>query len=166
MLNNDKNKFSQKKGFLMKISKKPLLAVFLFAVSLSTYAMDEDLDSLIQKYPIKWNLIFNNLHPLSTGIKIVNTYRTQNGRTMLLHAIISKNIQAVKTLLIKYHANPNTPDISGITPLMSACILIDVECVKILLAHGANPSLKFRDGRTCLDFLTVALTPGAPIDLS
>ena len=52
-------------------------------------------------------------------------------------------------LLINAGADPNQPDVDGLTPLM-ACN--SPEIAVCLMNHGANPSLRNDDGQTAYDF--------------
>ena len=53
-------------------------------------------------------------------------------------------------LLIKYGANIDSQTNTGVTPLMEACLTGNLKAVKILLAHGANYSLKDKSGHDAL----------------
>lgn len=58
-----------------------------------------------------------------------------------------KGLDAAR-LLLKYGANPNIPEDSGMTPLMWACSGDDEPLIKLLLASGADPKLRTKQGRT------------------
>lgn len=47
-------------------------------------------------------------------------------------------------------ADPDLADPSGLTPLMLAASEGEVACVSMLLAAGANPSLRARSGRDAI----------------
>jgi hypothetical protein len=69
-----------------------------------------------------------------------------------LHAI-DKMPDQVAALLLEQGANPNAVDkINGLTPLHIAVdgVDCDIEKVKLLLAHGADPSTETREGCTAL----------------
>jgi hypothetical protein len=56
--------------------------------------------------------------------------------------------------LLDAHANPNARDVRGMTPLMLSVASEnqDPKVVKMLLAAGADPSIKSTDGETALDW--------------
>lgn len=66
--------------------------------------------------------------------------------TPLLEACFNKNIDLIKVLILS-GANVNSRNKIGFTPLIYACtmkwnIIERIECVKLLLEHGANPNIK------------------------
>ncbi|XP_055849071.1 transient receptor potential channel pyrexia isoform X2 [Episyrphus balteatus] len=64
-----------------------------------------------------------------------------------LHFAIDRNaVECVETLL-KYGANPNTPQVYTETPLHTACALGNKKCVELLLAHGADVRPQFGEGK-------------------
>ncbi|XP_055903474.1 transient receptor potential channel pyrexia [Eupeodes corollae] len=64
-----------------------------------------------------------------------------------LHFAIDRNaVECVETLL-KYGANPNTPQVYTETPLHTACALGNTKCVELLLAHGADVRPQFGEGK-------------------
>lgn len=64
-----------------------------------------------------------------------------------LNAVISNNIPRIKVLLDQ-GINVNTPDVIGYTALHRAANAGNKECVKLLLAHGADVHAKNKDGET------------------
>ncbi|MFQ9835005.1 MAG: ankyrin repeat domain-containing protein [Akkermansia muciniphila] len=71
-----------------------------------------------------------------------------------LHLVCTKEKPAERLiplieLLINAGADPNQPDVDGLTPLM-ACN--SPEIAVCLMNHGANPSLRNDDGQTAYDF--------------
>jgi uncharacterized protein len=71
------------------------------------------------------------------------------GWTPLYRSIYDSNIVVV-SLLLKHLANPNKPDNLGLTPLHRALYnrskgAIYITLVKLLLDHGANPHLSFKN---------------------
>jgi ankyrin repeat protein len=76
--------------------------------------------------------------------------RDKHGFTPLGHAASDGNLEAVEFLL-KSGANVNRRSAGG-SPLHSACAWSQLKIVKVLLAHGANPSALDEDGRTPLYF--------------
>ncbi len=71
----------------------------------------------------------------------------KSGDTPLLQA---KNSETAE-LLLKGKADPNLAKSGGISPLMRAASLGDLEQCKLLLAWGANPRLKDKHGQTAAD---------------
>lgn len=64
-----------------------------------------------------------------------------------LHFAIDRNaIECVETLL-KYGADPNTPQVYTETPLHTACALGFTKCVELLLTHGADVRSQFGEGK-------------------
>ncbi|XP_037939903.1 transient receptor potential channel pyrexia [Teleopsis dalmanni] len=64
-----------------------------------------------------------------------------------LHFAIDRNaIECVETLL-KYGADPNTPQVYTETPLHTACALGFSKCVELLLSHGADVRSQFGEGK-------------------
>ena len=71
-----------------------------------------------------------------------------------LHLVCTKEKPAERLiplieLLIKAGADPNQPDIDGLTPLM-ACNSLEIAVC--LMDNGANPALRNDDGQTAYDF--------------
>src|SRR6266850_3298856 len=67
----------------------------------------------------------------------------------LINAVKSRDTAAVRTLL-KQHADPNTPDVDGTTPLIWAAHNGDSETGKLLIAAGANVKATNRYGVNAL----------------
>ncbi|MBW8863696.1 MAG: ankyrin repeat domain-containing protein, partial [Verrucomicrobia bacterium] len=75
--------------------------------------------------------------------------RNKSGATPLMSAVLSNNGQNgldVVSVLLQYKADPNLPDLDGSTPLLTAINQRFVPMVKALLAGGANPDTRRRDG--------------------
>ena len=71
-----------------------------------------------------------------------------------LHLVCTKEKPAERLiplieLLINAGADPNQPDVDGLTPLMTCN---SPEIAVCLMNHGANPSLRNDDGQTAYDF--------------
>ena len=79
--------------------------------------------------------------------------RDKHGFTPLGHAASDGNLEAVE-FLIKSGANVNRRSAAG-SPLHSACAWGQLKIVKVLLAHGANPSALDKNGRTPLYFTKI-----------
>jgi len=67
----------------------------------------------------------------------------------LVNAVKSRDLAAVRTLL-KQHADPNTPDVDGTTPIIWAAHNADAEIGKLLVAAGANVKATNRYGVNAL----------------
>lgn len=63
------------------------------------------------------------------------------------------NAGSMEILLKDYYANPNIQNKSGETPLHEAAHYNKVECLKLLMWHGGDISLKNINGKTALDIL-------------
>ncbi|ELR15858.1 ankyrin repeat domain containing protein [Acanthamoeba castellanii str. Neff] len=57
---------------------------------------------------------------------------------------------AVARVLLRHGAEPNSLDAGGYAPLHRAVCRESVEMVELLLAHGADPGLRTRDGKSAL----------------
>jgi len=71
----------------------------------------------------------------------------QEKRSVLAWAASRGDFPEVISVLATFGANPDMPDIHGITPLMRAALLGYVESVAVLLTLGADSSAKFQ-GKT------------------
>jgi ankyrin repeat protein len=118
-------------------------------------AGSQQLDQLVSKQfteNINWKGVFNTLNAYK-NTDLVNEYRLL-GRTLLIWAIDKDNFSAAKALLEEYKANPNITiseyPYTKFSPLMIACIRGNVEMVKLLLRHGADPKLKTDWGHTAM----------------
>uniref|UniRef100_A0A0A9VX16 Ankyrin-3 n=1 Tax=Lygus hesperus TaxID=30085 RepID=A0A0A9VX16_LYGHE len=60
--------------------------------------------------------------------------------------------KSIVLLLLDYKADPNAPDINGLTPLHWAATLGNTDFGTILLDHGANPNVQTKNGDTALHF--------------
>lgn len=63
----------------------------------------------------------------------------------------------VAALLIKYNACVNATDKWAFTPLHEAAQKGRTQLCALLLAHGADPTLKNQEGQTPLDLVTVSI---------
>lgn len=72
-----------------------------------------------------------------------------DGMTALSHAASSTGATVLDAMVAILEKKPdvNATDAQGVSPLMRAADLGDVEKIKVLLAAGANKSAKDRDGR-------------------
>jgi len=132
--------------------------------TINTYAMQPErhsvftaLDTLMPEYgtAANWQAIFSFLQKLvyEGNIFTVNDYFSQYGLTLLCQAAEDDDFLATKILLEQYNANPNKGTKStGMTPLMIACHNGNIELVVLLLRHGANPSIKNKEGHDSFYF--------------
>ena len=76
--------------------------------------------------------------------------KTFNGPPLLDWAASSRNLVATK-MLLDAGANPNQTDNAGVTPLMHSggC----AECFALLLAHGADPTMRDKRGATAISYI-------------
>lgn len=63
----------------------------------------------------------------------------------------------VAALLIKFNACVNATDKWAFTPLHEASQKGRTQLCALLLAHGADPTLKNQEGQTSLDLVTVSI---------
>lgn len=81
----------------------------------------------------------------------VNDY-DEHGRTPLIVVMYSENKDLLSVILGVEEINVNKPHkIFGITPLMAAASVDNVEFVKALLAHGADIDAQDAEGKTVFD---------------
>ena len=82
----------------------------------------------------------------------VLSLRDASGRTALLYASTGPFPETVK-LLLEHNADPNITDaVESFTPLMHAAAEGQLEVAKVLLAYGADASMKDVDGDTAYNF--------------
>lgn len=131
----------------------PETTTLLLAAGLDPNARDKAGDTpLVCYYPN--SAIVSQLIAAGADVTASNEY----GNTVL-HAMSEfyqhGDSELIELILIK-GANPNAANAKGWTPLHLLCNLAGrdqdaaVECLALLLKHGADPSLKTKDGRTAL----------------
>ena len=79
--------------------------------------------------------------------------KNQDGDDVLLLTVADR--EHLKYLMEKYHFDPNDRNHAGNSLLHRACCLGDLASVKYLVRHGANPSLRNRQGKSpvqCLEY--------------
>jgi len=76
--------------------------------------------------------------------------------TPLFWAVHRGNHRVVRLLLACDGIDPDKPEISGITPLLRACIYWDEEMVRLLTLGGANPYKADNYGRTPLTMASLS----------
>lgn len=78
---------------------------------------------------------------------------TCGGKTPLMNAIINKQTDTAKSLIVDTHdTNINTPDDMGNTALMFAAINGDVGMINLLIANGVDVNMRNNLGHTALMF--------------
>ncbi|KAJ5746177.1 hypothetical protein N7520_011359 [Penicillium odoratum] len=68
----------------------------------------------------------------------------------LCQAVVSEDVEAVKSILVGEDASPDSRDYTGRTPLQLACISSTPEVVQCLVDHGARLIARMADGKTAL----------------
>jgi ankyrin repeat protein len=79
-----------------------------------------------------------------------------HGATPLHAAVRGKQPGPMVALLIECGADVNAVDAQGMTPLHAAARQLDVEAVRMLLAHGARVDARGKQGATALHVLAAA----------
>lgn len=74
------------------------------------------------------------------------------GENLLMEAAEQDDLEKIK-ILLKHHANIDSQDIQSNTPLMYAAKNGNANAFELLLAYGADPSLKNNEGKTSYDFI-------------
>lgn len=69
-----------------------------------------------------------------------------NRRSALHYAIDGNAVDCVE-ILLKYGADPNTPQVYTETPLHTACASGFTKCVQLLLNHNADVRSQFGEGK-------------------
>ena len=82
-------------------------------------------------------------------------YQSDNG-TALSAAVVKHNLEIAQMLLLN-NANPDIPDINGVTPLIHAIIFRDKSMINLLISHKADISKPDHEGKTPFEY---ALTTG------
>jgi len=77
-----------------------------------------------------------------------------NGRTLLHVAVMHGDTNYMNELLVKDPSLLNTRDYNGETPLYSATIYQNIDCVRILLEHDCDTLVKDMNGETVLHAAT------------
>jgi ankyrin repeat protein len=115
----------------------------------------------------------SNRTPLGAGCKpAVAAVIQQHGGSEdtekdLLEAVRSGNVERVRSLLDNdpnLAVDPRTRDGMEFTPLHLAVAMKNPEMVAVLLAHGADPDAKNRQGRTARDFAGRGGGFGEPVE--
>lgn len=78
-----------------------------------------------------------------------------NGMPLLAHA--AAHPKSLRCLL-SHGANPDQPDIAGMTALMHACRNDHTRSIELLLAAGADPNLKSKENLAAINYLKPALS--------
>lgn len=101
--------------------------------------------------PLKWltenpgrQLLTGSFHPISDANWDKEAYVSegQKGLHPICSAAFSGNDRQLATLLLSDQVNINSFDANGKSPLHHAALHGHVQCVQILLQHGANPNLE------------------------
>ena len=92
--------------------------------------------------------------------KATGRLSAQDVISLLLMTGANPNLTLKAPLLMRQHSTGDASLGDGATPLMRAAKVTDVELMKALLEHGANPNLALRNGTTVL--MNVASRAGRP----
>jgi hypothetical protein len=150
-----------KKSYFLSIIMAVSAVISVDAMESRRPEVYQMIDETIQgAFDVDWGLVFSILDSMP-GVIDVNQYRySYDGKTLLYKAVYRKNFAAAKTLLEKYHANPNIANINkrgelspDSNPLLLAIELNDYRMVNLLLTHGADPNKKNSNGQNCLEQL-------------
>lgn len=82
-------------------------------------------------------------------------YLTQISHRLTLCCLSSSQHVDIAALLIKYNTCVNATDKWAFTPLHEAAQKGRTQLCALLLAHGADPTMKNQEGQTALDLATV-----------
>jgi hypothetical protein len=96
--------------------------------------------------------------PAVIGIHASGALKDFSGRIggqTLVYTSMFGTAQQVE-LLLSWGANPNYLDPDEGTALHSAILADNLDTVKTLLAHGANPSTPFTDGRLPVELTSIS----------
>ena len=110
------------------------------------------------KIKISWPCVFRVLKSMPKNVvkTIIDQYRLSNlyNYTLLEIAVLTDDVEAVRTLLKDYKAKPNIKDNQGNTAFIQACRNNkDPKIVQLLLENGADPYLKNKNGDDSFDLV-------------
>lgn len=87
---------------------------------------------------------------LAAGADVRVVSRNHEGNTPLHAALAGRGVGRISTALLAQGADVNAADAGGHTALHHAAFRDDVGLVNTILAHGADPVARNRDGKTAL----------------
>jgi hypothetical protein len=105
--------------------------------------LDDDTSNIPRNLPLSVKLL------IDYGAD-VNHVHMSRGKTALMHAVESKNVD-VAHILLKSGARVNQASDSGVTALFIAAGIGHIESVQLLLEFGADPYLATHAGMTAID---------------
>jgi uncharacterized protein len=128
----------------VRLSMSTKILTFLLLIFLSSFALGQDLFTLVRN---------GNLAEVKRCIKLnpdsVNATNA-DGNTLLLIACYKGKVDIVKYLL-KKGANPNSTSGEG-SPILAAVYKNDVEIAKLLLKRNVKLDAKGRDGNSAVHY--------------
>jgi len=80
----------------------------------------------------------------------VNAIERDNSDTPLICAVCNKDVQVCIALITTYKADVNKPNIYGNTPILLACVNMNLNIVDLLLAHHVDVEKPSNNGYTPL----------------
>ena len=99
---------------------------------------------------LKWSVQNGDLEKVKHGCSLsgfdINN-QVGNGR-QLIHCAADYGQKDILEYLLSQGADVNSPDTHGITPLLNAVFEGHTECVKLLLAKGADKTTKTPSGES------------------
>jgi ankyrin repeat protein len=87
---------------------------------------------------------------LAAGGEVRAVSRNDEGNTPLHAALAGRGVGRISTTLLARGADVRAADAGGHTALHHAAFLDDIGLVNTILAHGADPTLRNRNGDTAL----------------
>ncbi len=134
----------------------PIFHLLLHSLPVSSFTRPEKEASLMCSA-----VVMNDLESVRWLVaRGVSVNPPPSGEGILSLALFQENMR-VKTVspltafLLDHGAEVNTVDLTGATPLMIAAQYGKTGVVRALLAHGADPALRDKQGRTALDWASM-----------
>jgi ankyrin repeat protein len=123
-------RFDKNKQSIMKIVLYKMLEPIVLAYS-DASSSDDDFETFNSKYLVQRALLAS----------VMNAPITAAGHTLLILAVIEQDMAKLKLLLTIAGVNPNALLIDNTTALTYAIKNKDVDMMRLLLLHGADPNI-------------------------